>query len=82
MKRGATPGHARAYAQGSLSDFSLSNAFGSGFSGTGRNPWAGKNTSSSSSGGSSSSQQSYNDNSGAVSNNTDATEDNTKATNG
>ena len=80
LKRGATPGHARAYAQGSLSDFSLSNAFGSGFSGTGRNPWAGKNTSSSSGGGSSSSQQSYNDNSGAVSNNTSATEDNTKAT--
>ena len=81
LKRGATPGHARAYAQGSLSDLSpLSNAFGSGFSGTGRNPWAGKNTSSSSGGGSSSSQQSYNDNSGAVSNNTDATEDNTKAT--
>ena len=81
LKRGATPGHARAYAQGSLSDLSpLSNAFGSGFSGTGRNPWAGKNTSSSSSGGSSSSQQSYNDNSGAVSNNTSATEDNTKAT--
>ena len=80
LKRGATPGHARAYAQGSLSDFSLSNAFGSGFSGTGRNPWAGKNISSSSGGGSSSSQQSYNDNSGAVSNNTDATEDNTKAT--
>ena len=34
LKRGATPGHARAYAQGSLSDLSpLSNAFG--FSGTG-----------------------------------------------
>ena len=81
LKHGATPGHARTYAQGSLSDLSpLSNAFGSGFSGTGRNPWAGKNTSSSSGGGSSSSQQSYNDNSGAVSNNTDATEDNTKAT--
>ena len=80
LKRGATPGHARAYAQGSLSDFSLSNAFGSGFSGTGRNPWAGKNTSSSSSGGSSSSQQSYNDNSGAVARNTDETEKNTKAT--
>ena len=80
LKRGATPGHARAYAQGSLSDLSpLSNAFGSGFSGTGKNPWAGKNTSSSSGGGSSS-LQSYNDNSGAVSNNTSATEDNTKAT--
>ncbi len=81
LKRGATPGHARAYAQGSLSDLSpLSNAFGSGFSGTGRNPWAGKNTSSSSSGGSSSSQQSYNDNAGAVARNTDETEKNTKAT--
>lgn len=81
LKRGATPGHARAYAQGSLSDLSpLSNAFGSGFSGTGRNPWAGKNTSSSSGGGSSSSQQSYNDNSGAVARNTDETEKNTKAT--
>ena len=81
LKRGATPGHARAYAQGSLSDLSpLSNAFGSGFSGTGRNPWAGKNTSSSSGGGSSSSQQSYNDNSGAVVRNTDETEKNTKAT--
>ena len=80
LKRGATPGHARAYAQGSLSDLSpLSNAFGSGFSGTGRNPWAGKNTSSSSSGGSSSSQQSYNDNAGAVDRNTDETEKNTKA---
>ena len=80
LKRGATPGHARAYAQGSLSDLSpLSNAFGSGFSGTGRNPWAGKNTSSSSSGGSSSYQQSYNDNSGAVARNTDETEKNTKA---
>ena len=74
LKRGATPGHARAYAQGSLSDFSLSNAFGSGFSGTGRNPWAGKNTSSSSSGGSSS------DTSQATSNNTKATNENTSAT--
>lgn len=31
LKRGATPGHARAYAQGSLSDFSLSNAFKAGY---------------------------------------------------
>ena len=81
LKRGATPGHARAYAQGSLSDFSLSNAFGSGFSGTGRNPWAGKNTSSSSGGGSSSNtQQSYNNNTSATDANTSATNDNTKAT--
>lgn len=39
LKYGAIPGHARAYAQGSLSDLSpLANAFSTGFSGTGRNP--------------------------------------------
>lgn len=81
LKRGATPGHARAYAQGSLSDLSpLSNAFGSGFSGTGRNPWAGKNTSSSSGSASSSSQQATTSNTNATNANTSATEDNTKAT--
>lgn len=79
LKRGATPGHARAYAQGSLSDLSpLSNAFG--FSGTGRNPWAGKNTSSSSGGTSSSSQQATTSNTNATNDNTSATEDNTEAT--
>lgn len=79
LKRGATPGHARAYAQGSLSDLSpLSNAFG--FSGTGRNPWAGKNTSSSSGGTSSSSQQATTSNTNATNANTSATEDNTKTT--
>ena len=80
LKRGATPGHARAYARGSLDDISLSNAFGSGFSGTGRNPWANRSTSSSSGSGSSGSQQSYSSNTGAVNANTDATESNTKAT--
>ena len=58
LKRGATPGHARAYAQGSLSDFSLSNAFGGGsgwggFRGglTGSKIGSSKKKSSSSSGG-------------------------------
>lgn len=78
LKRGATPGHARAYAQGSLSDISLTHAFDGGFG------WGGfggglSNKTSVSSGGGSSSQQSYNDNSGAVARNTDETEKNTKA---
>lgn len=80
LKRGATPGHARAYAQGSLSDISLTHAFdgGSGWGGFGGG--LSNKTSVSSSGGSSSSQQSYNANSGAVARNTDETEKNTKAT--
>lgn len=79
LKRGATPGHARAYAQGSLSDISLTHAFdgGSGWGGFGGG--LSNKTSVSSSGGSSSSQQSYNANSGAVARNTDETEKNTKA---
>lgn len=79
LKRGATPGHARAYAQGSLSDISLTHAFdgGSGWGGFGGG--LSNKTSVSSSGGSSSSQQSYNDNAGAVARNTDETEKNTKA---
>lgn len=78
LKRGATPGHARAYAQGSLSDISLTHAFdgGSGWGGFGGGL---SNKTSVSSGGGSSSQQSYNDNSGAVARNTDETEKNTKA---
>ena len=78
LKRGATPGHARAYAQGSLSDLSLplapahAGTRGSFYHDTHK-------TSVSSSGGSSSSQQSYNANSGAVARNTDETEKNTKA---
>lgn len=78
LKRGATPGHARAYAQGSLSDISLTHAFdgGSGWGGFGGG--LSNKTSVSSSGGSSS-QQSYNANSGAVARNTDETEKNTKA---
>lgn len=78
LKYGATSGHARAYAQGSLSDISLSNAFGLGsFKFSQDQPYTHK-TSVSSSGGSSS-QQSYNANSGAVARNTDETEKNTKA---
>ena len=78
LKYGATSGHARAYAQGSLSDISLSNAFGLGsFKFSQDQPYTNK-TSVSSSGGSSS-QQSYNANSGAVARNTDETEKNTKA---
>lgn len=78
LKRGATPGHARAYAQGSLSDISLTHAFdgGSGWGGFGGGL---SNKASVSSSGGSSSQQSYNANSGAVARNTDETEKNTKA---
>lgn len=79
LKYGATSGHARAYAQGSLSDISLSNAFGLGsFKFSQDQPYTNK-TSVSSSSSSSSSQQSYNDNAGAVDRNTDETEKNTKA---
>ena len=79
LKHGATPGHARAYAQGSLSDISLTHAFdgGSGWGGFGGG--LSNKTSVSSSSGSGSSQQQYNDNSKAVSANTDETEKNTEA---
>ena len=79
LKHGATPGHARAYAQGSLSDISLAHAFGGGSGWGGFGGGLSNKTSVSSSGGSSSSQQSYNDNAGAVARNTDETEKNTKA---
>lgn len=89
LKYGAIPGHARAYAQGSLSDLSpLANAFSTGFSGTGRNPWNKLNSSSSgssSSGGSSSSSSSggstaaYRANTNSVNANTSATDSNTKS---
>ena len=83
LKYGAIPGHARAYAQGSLSDLSpLTNAFSTGFSGTGRNPWNKLNSSSSSSsssGGSSSggSTAAYRANTNSVNANTSATDSNT-----
>ena len=73
LKHGATSGHARAYAQGSLSDISLSNAFGLGsFKFSQDQPYT--NKTSVSSGNGSGSQQ-------ATSNNTKATDENTKAKN-
>lgn len=74
LKRGATPGHARAYAQGSLSDISLTHAFdgGSGWGGFGGGL---SNKTSVSSG----SQQSTNSNTNATNANTAATEENTSA---
>lgn len=78
LKRGATPGHARAYAQGSLSDISLSNAFGggSGWGGFG----GGLSSNSSSSTSSSSTPSTTPANTSAQKSNTKATNDNTKAT--
>lgn len=77
LKRGATPGHARAYAQGSLSDLSLTHAFGggSGWGGFGGG-LANKTSVSSGSSDTSSTQQ----HTGAVQKDTDATKSNTKAT--
>lgn len=74
LKRGATPGHARAYAQGSLSDISLTHAFdgGSGWGGFGGGL---SNKTSVSSG----SQQATNSNTNATNANTAATEENTSA---
>lgn len=74
LKSGATPGHARAYAQGSLSDISLTHAFGGG---TGWGGFGGglSNKTSVSSG----SQQATNNNTNATNANTAATEKNTSA---
>ena len=67
LKSGATPGHARAYAQGSLSDISLSHAFGGG------SGWGGF-------GGGLANKTSVSSNSSQpTSNNTKATNENTKA---
>lgn len=77
LKRGATPGHARAYAQGSLSDISLTHAFdgGSGWGGFGGG-LSNKTSVSSGSSDTPATQQ----HTGAVQKDTSATEDNTKAT--
>lgn len=77
LKRGATSGHARAYAQGSLSDTSLAHAFGggSGWGGFGGG-LANKTSVSSGSSDTPATQQ----HTGAVQKDTSATEDNTKAT--
>lgn len=80
LKYGATSGHARAYAQGSLSDISLSNAFGLGsFKFSQDQPYTNK-TSVSSSSGSGSSQQATNSNTSSTNANTKATNENTKST--
>lgn len=77
LKRGATPGHARAYAQGSLSDISLTHAFDSG-SGWGGFGGGLSNKTSVSSG--SSDTPATQQHTGAVQKDTSVTEDNTKAT--
>ena len=79
LKYGATSGHARAYAQGSLSDISLSNAFGLGsFKFSQDQPYTHKTSvsSGSSSSSDSSATQQHTD---AVKDDTSATEDNTKS---
>lgn len=79
LKYGATSGHARAYAQGSLSDISLSNAFGLGsFKFSQDQPYTHKTSvsSGSSSSSDSSATQQHTD---AVQKDTSATEDNTKS---
>lgn len=79
LKYGATSGHARAYAQGSLSDISLSNAFGLGsFKFSQDQPYTHKTSVSSGSSGSSDTPatQQHTD---AVQKDTSATENNTKS---
>lgn len=78
LKRGATPGHARAYAQGSLSDFSLSNAFAGGRGSFYHDTH--KSSSSSSSAPSTTHSSTTPTNTSAQKSNTKATNDNTKAT--
>lgn len=80
LKYGATSGHARAYAQGSLSDISLSNAFGLGsFKFSQDQPYTNK-TSVSSGSSSSSDTPATQKHTDAVQKDTSATEYNTKAT--
>ena len=79
LKRGATPGHARTYAKGSLGDVSLSNAFGLGsFKFSQDQPYTNKTSVSSSD--SSSSQQATSNNTKATNENTSAKKSNTKST--
>lgn len=77
LRNGATPGHARAYAQGSLSDISLAHAFGGG-SGWGGFGGGLSNKTSVSSG--SSDTPATEQHTSAVQKDTDATEENTSAT--
>lgn len=78
LKSGATPGHARAYAQGSLSDISLTHAFGGG-SGWGGFGGGLANKTSVSSGSGSSDTPATQQHTSAVQKDTSATEDNTKS---
>lgn len=76
LKYGATSGHARAYAQGSLSDISLSNAFGLGsFKFSQDQPYTNKTSVSSGSSDTPATQQ----HTSAVQKDTDATKSNTKS---
>lgn len=79
LKSGATPGHARAYAQGSLSDISLTNAFGGGSGWGGFGGGLANKTSVSSGSSSSSDSSAIQQHTDAVQKDTSATEDNTKS---
>lgn len=79
LKRGATPGHARAYAQGSLSDISLTHAFGGGSGWGGFGGGLSNKTSVSSGSSSSSDSSATQQHTDAVQKDTSATEDNTKS---
>ena len=80
LKSGATPGHARAYAQGSLSDISLAHAFGGGSGWGGFGGGLANKTSVSSGSSGSSDTPATQQHTDAVKDDTSATEDNTKAT--
>ena len=79
LKSGATPGHARAYAQGSLSDISLAHAFGGGSGWGGFGGGLSNKTSVSSGSSSSSDSSATQQHTDAVQKDTSATEDNTKS---
>lgn len=79
LKSGATPGHARAYAQGSLSDISLTHAFGGGSGWGGFGGGLSNKTSVSSGSSSSSDSSATQQHTDAVQKDTSATEDNTKS---
>ena len=80
LKYGATSGHARAYAQGSLSDISLAHAFGGGSGWGGFGGGLANKTSVSSGSSGSSDTPATQQHTNAVKDDTSATEDNTKAT--
>lgn len=80
LKYGATPGHARAYAQGSLSDIYLTHAFGGGSGWGGFGGGLSNKTSVSSGSSGSSDTPATQQHTDAVKDDTSATEDNTKAT--